>query len=43
MTHIFLPELGKTAAELSAETKNTISHRGKALAKLVQSMKQIIA
>ncbi len=41
--YFFLPELGKTAAELSAETKNTISHRGKALAKLVQSMKQIIA
>ncbi len=41
--HFFLPELGKSAAEISAEKKNTISHRGKALAKLVQSMKQIIA
>mgnify|MGYP000079541440 FL=1 len=41
--YFFLPELGKAAAELSAEEKNTISHRGKALAKLVQSMKQIIA
>lgn len=41
--YFFLPELGKAAAELSAEKKSTISHRGKALAKLVQSMKQIIA
>lgn len=38
-----LPELGKTAAELPAEQKNTISHRGKALAKLVHSMKQMTA
>lgn len=27
----FLPELGKTMAELTAEQKNTISHRGRAL------------
>ena len=27
----FLPEYGKTSAELSAEEKNAISHRGKAL------------
>lgn len=40
--YFFLPELDKAAAELSAEKKNTISHRGKALAKLIQSMKQII-
>lgn len=32
--YFFLPELGKTAAELSAEQKNLVSHRGKALAKL---------
>ena len=30
----FLPELNKTAAELSIEQKNLISHRGKALRKL---------
>ena len=41
--YFYLPELGKAAAELSAEQKNTISHRGKALAKLVQSMKQMTA
>ncbi|ABI58593.1 RdgB/HAM1 family non-canonical purine NTP pyrophosphatase [Nitrosomonas eutropha] len=34
--HFFLPKLGKTAAELSMEEKNKISHRGKALARLVQ-------
>jgi XTP/dITP diphosphohydrolase len=36
--HFFLPQLGKTAAELSIEEKNNISHRGKALAKLVQQL-----
>jgi XTP/dITP diphosphohydrolase len=34
--YFFLPGLGKTAAELSAEQKNRISHRGKALARLVE-------
>ena len=32
--HFFLPEFGKTSAELSAEQKNRISHRGQALAQL---------
>jgi XTP/dITP diphosphohydrolase len=32
--YFFLPELSKTAAELSMEQKNRISHRGKALKKL---------
>ncbi|GJL70881.1 MAG: non-canonical purine NTP pyrophosphatase [Nitrosomonas sp.] len=32
--YFYLPELGKTAAELPAEQKNRISHRGKALAEL---------
>lgn len=36
--HFFLPQLGKTAAELSIEEKNNISHRAKALAKLVQQL-----
>jgi XTP/dITP diphosphohydrolase len=31
----YLPELGKTAAELDAATKNRISHRGQALARLL--------
>lgn len=40
--YFYLPELGKTAAELPAEQKNRISHRGKALAELaayIQSRK----
>jgi XTP/dITP diphosphohydrolase len=31
---VFLPELGKSVAELSQEEKNRVSHRGKALARL---------
>ena len=40
--YFFLPELGKTAAELPMEQKNQISHRGKALARLVESIKEEI-
>jgi XTP/dITP diphosphohydrolase len=36
--YFLLPELGRTAAELPMETKNRISHRGKALACLVERM-----
>jgi XTP/dITP diphosphohydrolase len=28
---VFLPEYGKTVAQISAEEKNSISHRGKAV------------
>ena len=35
---LFLPEYGKTSAELTAEEKNAISHRGKAL----RAMKKMI-
>jgi XTP/dITP diphosphohydrolase len=35
----FIKELGKTAAELDAETKNRISHRGQALAKLLELLR----
>jgi len=38
--YFFLPELGKTAAELSIEEKNRISHRGKALARLVRMLSE---
>jgi len=31
----FLPEFGKTAAELDAETKNRVSHRGQAMQQLI--------
>jgi XTP/dITP diphosphohydrolase len=34
-----LPELGMTAAELPRETKNRLSHRGKALAALAQRLR----
>ena len=36
--YFLLPELGKTAAELPLEVKNRISHRGKALARLVKAL-----
>jgi XTP/dITP diphosphohydrolase len=35
----FLPELGKTAAELDPAHKNRISHRGQALARLVELLR----
>jgi XTP/dITP diphosphohydrolase len=34
-----LPELALTAAELPSETKNRLSHRGKALALLAQKLR----
>ena len=36
--HFFLPELGKTAAELDPEQKNRLSHRGQALRQLVEKL-----
>ena len=36
--HFFLPHLGKTAAELSAEEKNSVSHRGQALRALINKL-----
>jgi XTP/dITP diphosphohydrolase len=35
-----LPQLGKTAAELDPADKNRISHRGKALARLVELLRE---
>ncbi|WP_020205023.1 MULTISPECIES: RdgB/HAM1 family non-canonical purine NTP pyrophosphatase [Cupriavidus] len=37
--HFLLPQLGKTAAELSAEEKNTISHRAQALKALTERLR----
>jgi XTP/dITP diphosphohydrolase len=37
--HFLLPELGRTAAELLPEEKNAVSHRGKALRRLVEMLK----
>ena len=37
--HFFLPDLGKTAAELDPEHKNQRSHRGQALRQLVEKLR----
>lgn len=37
--HFLVPELGKTAAQLSPEEKNRLSHRGKALRALLEKLK----
>lgn len=36
--HFLIPELGKTAAQLSPENKNRLSHRGKALRALLEKL-----
>lgn len=38
--HFFLPEQGCTAAQLPPEEKNRISHRGQALQKLLQQVRE---
>jgi XTP/dITP diphosphohydrolase len=38
--YVFVPSLGKTVAELTAEEKNPISHRGKALAVLLAKLRE---
>jgi XTP/dITP diphosphohydrolase len=38
--HFFLPDLGKTAAELDQDQKNLISHRGKAMRRLLAKLKE---
>ncbi len=38
--HFFLRDLGKTAAELDPEQKNLVSHRGKALRRLLAKLKE---
>jgi XTP/dITP diphosphohydrolase len=37
----YIPELKKTAAQLSAVEKNKISHRGQGIRNLVQKLQQI--
>lgn len=39
--YFFLPDLGKTAAELAPAHKNRISHRGLALAQLLPKMREL--
>lgn len=38
--HFFLPELGKTAAQLTPAEKNQISHRGQALRELITQVQR---
>lgn len=38
--YFLLPELGRTAAELTAEEKNRISHRGQALGRLLAALRE---
>jgi XTP/dITP diphosphohydrolase len=38
--HFFLKDFGKTAAELDTEQKNLVSHRGKALRRLLAKLKE---
>ena len=38
--YFFLPELGKTAAELLPEQKNQFSHRGKAMRSLLEKLRE---
>jgi len=38
--HFFLRDFGKTAAELDPEQKNIVSHRGKALRRLLAKLKE---
>jgi len=38
--HFFLRDLGKTAAELPPEQKNLLSHRGKAMRRLLAKLKE---
>lgn len=38
--HFLLPELGRTAAELSAEEKNRLGHRGRALQTLMAALRR---
>ena len=37
--HFFIPSLGKCAAELTADEKNALSHRGQALRALVEKLR----
>jgi len=38
----FVPELGRTVAQLTAEQKNAISHRGRAIAKLRERLEGLL-
>ena len=39
---LYLPEFGKTSAEITMEQKNQISHRGKALSAMKEELRKVI-
>jgi len=39
----YLPDLGKTMAEIDLETKNSLSHRGRALEAMLEQIREIFA
>ncbi len=39
--HFYVPEMGKTSAQLPATVKNQVSHRGQATAKLIEQLTQL--
>ncbi len=41
--HFYLPDLGRTAAELSSDEKHSMSHRGKALRRLLALLQEASA
>lgn len=40
--YFYLPELGKTAAQLSSAEKNRLGHRGRAMADLIEQLKTVL-
>ena len=38
--YFYLPEFAKTAAELTAQEKNAVSHRGRALVRMLQALEE---
>lgn len=38
--HLWIPSLGRTVAELDAETKNRLSHRGRAMRVLIERLRE---
>ena len=38
--YLYLPEFAKTAAELTAQEKNAVSHRGRAMVRMLQALEE---
>lgn len=39
--HLLIPSLGRTVAELDAQTKNRLSHRGRAMRALIERLREV--